>query len=116
MQQAITIMADFGNGPYAWNKDSSDKTTNVGGNIADAVGGFYGFIEISKELENDLASWVLEFERDYEKEPFDWRAFNERGIELSRRLKREVKDAFDVAYSFPWEDPVHGRDPDMKIE
>ncbi len=33
-EKTITIMADFGFGPYAWLKDASDESEHVGENIA----------------------------------------------------------------------------------
>ena len=55
----ITIMPDFGNGPYAWEKDDSDDTTYVGGNIADAVSGFeFSGYKVSAALEAKFAAWV----------------------------------------------------------
>lgn len=108
-------MADFGNGPYAWLKDSTDQTSNVGGNIADAVSGFSGTPEVSKELESEFAAWVTDFECHYDAKDFDWKAFNERGIALSHRLKRVVKDAFDIVYVAPYEDPIEGNNLGVRI-
>ena len=107
--KTITVMADFGMGPYAWLKDSSDKTSFVGGNIADAVSGFSGFLPLSARLEHDFSEWVTEFESHYDEHSFDWRNFNSRGVALSKRLKCEVKDAYDVVYVAPSEDPIDGR-------
>ena len=38
-KKTITVMPDFGMSPWAWEKDATDVTAYVGGNIADAVGG-----------------------------------------------------------------------------
>jgi len=103
-KKTITIMADFGNGPYAWLKDSSDQSKYVGGNIADAISGFSGYAEVSRELEIKFAEWVTDFENHSDERNFDWKAFNERGIALSNRLKGEVKDAFDIVYVVQSED------------
>lgn len=94
-RETVKIMADFGMGPYAWNC----------GNIADAVCGFPPEYGVSKELETDFAEWVTKFERDCDKPDFEWDAFNRRGIELARKLKKEIGNRFDIEYRIPIEDP-----------
>ncbi len=106
----ITVFADFGNGPYAWIKDSTDKTSYVGTCVADAVGGFLKSFKVSKSLEKDFADWVIYFGKHREDKKFDWVKFNSCGIELSRRLKAEVTGEYDVQYGRPYEDPDHETD------
>ena len=66
----ITIMPDFGMGPYAWRKDASDQSTAVGPNIADALSGFeHTEYRVSKALEADFAAWVTWFEREALNDP-----------------------------------------------
>lgn len=38
---------------------------------------------------------------------WDWIAFHARGLQLSRWLKEEVRDAYHVIYYKPCEDPNH---------
>jgi len=101
-------MADFGNGPYAWRRGPEAGPPQVGGNIADAVGGFQSRYGISPGLQKEFAVWVTEFERDYENPEFDWARWNEQGVALARRLKGEVGERFLVEYHYPWEDPHRG--------
>ena len=58
--KTITIMADFGFGPYAWLKDASDQTDYVGLNIANRQTGMTEF-HISKSLEVDFGKWIDKF-------------------------------------------------------
>ena len=99
-RETVIIMADFGMGPYAWK----------GGNIADASGGFPPEYGVSKELEAEFADWVTKFECDYDKPDFDWEVFNRRGIELSRKLKKEIGDRFKIEYHIPIEDSRWGEE------
>ena len=108
--KTITIMADFGFGPYAWLKDAADESDYVGINIANLKTGMTDF-KISKQLEADFAKWIDRFERDALDNPdFPWSSFHEEGICLSRRLKEEVGDATNVLYVKPFEDPQHQTD------
>jgi len=54
--ETITIMADFGNGPYAWKKRTCEGCASVGSNIADATYGLSNSIGTSAELDGDLAA------------------------------------------------------------
>ena len=84
--KTITIMADFGFGPYAWLKDAADESDYVGINIANLKTGMTDF-KISKQLEADFAKWIDRFERGALDNPdFPWSSFHEEGIRLSRRL------------------------------
>ncbi len=114
--ETITIMADFGNGPYAWKKRTCEGCASVGPNIADATCGLSHVIGSSAELDDDLAAWVVGFERRYDDPQFDWAAFHSQGVALATRLKGEVKDTFDVAYCPPHEDPLNGKMPAIAIE
>ncbi len=114
-RKIITVLADFGNGPYAWIKDSRDKTSRVGACIADAVTGFPKSFKVSKALEKDFSDWIVYFENHHEDKKFNWAKFNSRGVELSRRLKAEVGGRYDVRYTKPYEDPDHGIDETIVI-
>jgi hypothetical protein len=81
--QTITIMADIGNGPYAWIKDSLDETRYVGRNIADAYSGFDGKPLVSEALEMDFRHWIIYFENNYNDSDFDWAEFNRQGEEIA---------------------------------
>jgi len=114
--ETITIMADFGSGPYAWKKLTCDGCASVGANIADATCGLSFLIGTSTQLDDELAAWVVGFERGYDKPEFDWVSFHAQGIALATCLKREVRDRYDVAYFPPHEDPLHGQMPVFVIE
>jgi hypothetical protein len=113
--QAITIMADYGNGPYAWLKDASDERSYVGTNIADAVAGFCGDPPVSRALENDFAEWAISFERGADSPAFDWPGFHSCGIALSHRLFREIGRSFRIFYVKPHEDPKHDENGRIEI-
>jgi hypothetical protein len=104
-KNVINIMADFGMGPYGWINESVEGI-GVGGNFADTTTGFGDKlgIKISSSLEEDFADWVIVFECCYDHRDFNWNQFNARGVQLSRRLKREVHDSFYVRYHRPCED------------
>ena len=108
--KTITIMADFGFGPYAWLKDAADESDYVGINIANIKTGMAVF-KISKQLEADFAKWIDRFERGALDNPdFPWSSFHEEGLILSRRLKEETGNRVDIVYVKPFEDPNHERD------
>lgn len=101
----ISIMADFGMGPYAWLRNPEQSPPLVGSNIADSVSGFPEEYNVSSALERDFANWVTEFERDYDKPEFDWENWNKVGISLTQRLKAEIGDRFLLEYHYPFKDP-----------
>ena len=104
-EKTITIMADFGFGPYAWLKDASDQTDYVGMNIANRKTGMTEF-HITKKLEGDFAKWIDRFERYALDNPdFDWKSFHQEGVPLAKRLKQEVGNLANVLYVKPAEDP-----------
>jgi hypothetical protein len=96
-RETIYIMADFGMVPYAWHH----------GNIADSITGFPPEFGVSKELEAEFAEWVGNFERNYDKHGFDWEAFHQRGIELSRKLRKQIGHQFNIEYHKCIEDPKY---------
>ena len=110
---AICVMADFGMGPYAWLRGPDLSRPRVGGNIADSVSGFPEEYIISPALQADFATWVTEFERECENRAFDWEHWNQTGISLARRLKKEVGNRFMVEYHYPFEDPRFGGNPEI---
>jgi hypothetical protein len=104
-KQTISIMADFGMGPYAWLREVDENPPYVGSNIADAVGGFIDEIPVTKNLEENFKKWVIEFENDYDKKDFDWEKWNTDGIRLAYRLKEEIGETYEIEYHFPSEYP-----------
>lgn len=104
--KTITIMADFGMGPWAWEKDASDETTRVGLNIASSEW-IVSRYDVSTSLKKDFSAWVIHFENHYDDAGFDWPEFHRRGIELSRRLKAELGVRVKIVYAKPVEDPNH---------
>ena len=105
-EKIITIMADFGFGPYAWLKNASDETDYVGINIANRETGMTEF-DISEQLERDFAQWIDRFEQGALKDDFPWESFHQEGIQLSKRLKDEVGEIANVVCVKPTEDPDH---------
>jgi hypothetical protein len=105
----ITIMADYGSGPYAWQKPFGDASAWVGGNVADATSGFPAEFGIPPEIESEFAAWVTKFERDATNETFAWAAFHAEGISLAQRLRDALDPSFEVVYRKPCEDPTAGR-------
>ena len=102
--KTITIMPDFGNGPYAWIRDGESESEGVGLNIADAVGGFGGQYDVPAALDDQFASRVTRFERGCDDPAFDWPAFRQEALALATSLKRAVGDAYRVIYRKPHED------------
>jgi len=109
-KETIVIYADYGMCPYAWRKKSSDMTSYVGGNIADAYYGLSKVLGTSTELDKAFSAWIHLFNQPDAETTLDWNKFHYNGIELAQRLKAELGDRFEVEYYPPFEDPVrHGR-------
>ncbi len=107
--RVITIMPDFGLGPYAWQRGE--------GLIADAVTGFrLSEFKVSPELEAEFADWIDWFGGGALNPDFSWQAFHWLGIDLSRKLKAELGDQARVIYCKPLEDPACWTAPDVEIE
>ena len=104
----ITVMPDYGMGPYAWQKPASDTSTLIGICVATAVDGFETDegTTISSDLQAGFADWTAQFEQFAEKPEFDWPAFHREGLSLSRRLKQELGSNYRVSYHKPCEDPA----------
>lgn len=113
-EKTITIMPDFGNGPWAWEKDSTDETTYVGGCIASAEW-MDGRYHVSGGLKKEFGEWVSRFENQCKDEGFDWTAFHRRGMELAKRLKQELGDRVKIVYAKPVEDPNHKSEEQTEI-
>ncbi|MBN1636316.1 MAG: hypothetical protein JW920_07370 [Deltaproteobacteria bacterium] len=107
----ICIMADFGNGPYAWIRDPETAKPLVGPNIADAICGFPEDFGVSKGLHKQFANWVIDFENHYDDKGFNWEEWNQISIELCKMFKKEIGDRFLVEYHYPWEDPRYEGNP-----
>jgi len=112
--QTITIMADIGNGPYAWCKDASDESRYVGANIATAYSGFCGYPPVSEALEMEFRHWIIYFENNCDDPMFDWKEFNRQGEEMARCLYLELNGEYRIIYQKPSEDP--GSEDQRKIE
>jgi hypothetical protein len=113
--KTITIMADFGLGPYAWLKDASDESDYVGVNIANSRTGMDEF-DISDRLQKEFADWIGRFERGALDNPkFPWASFHKEGLALSRRLKKEIGEIANVVYVKPFEDPDHEQEEKTRI-
>jgi hypothetical protein len=113
----ITVMPDYGMGPYAWEKSASDQTPYVGLCIATAVDKLEteDGTTITDDLHAGFVAWAGDFEQFAETPEFDWKAFHARGADLSRRLKLELGRPFRVVYHKPFEDPAHEVDAYVEI-
>jgi hypothetical protein len=108
----LTLMPDYGFGPFLWINREPRTLGGVGGNCCSADSAC-GEHPLSRELLADLSRWVRQFERAPTREtdnaPFcvdlDWESFHERGLVLAKRLKTEVGEAWRVVYEKPKEDP-----------
>ena len=103
----ITVMPDYGMGPYAWQKPNTDDSTYVGICIATATDGFEAEdgTKISGTLESEFNEWTAKFEQFADRPGFDWEAFHSQGLKLSRQLKHELGPNYKVLYHKPCEDP-----------
>jgi hypothetical protein len=114
-KETIVIYADYGMCPYAWRKKSSDLTSYVGGDIADAYYGLSKVLGTSIELDEAFSDWSHRFNQPDSETTLDWDKFHYDGIELAQRLKAELGDRFEVEYHPPWEDPVRNGKPLIRI-
>ena len=105
----LTVMVDYGNAPFLWLVDCPDSV-GVGGNLCDGSC-WDETCPMSEGLWRKFADWAIEFDRtsfyadDFDASSWDWMAFHERGLQLTRWLKDEVGDAYRVVYLKPSEDP-----------
>lgn len=109
----LTVMPDFGSGPYLWLIENSTLDCSlVGGNIAST--GYWSskpsLSHVSQELREDFDDWITQFELYSEFPRFKWSLFHQRGLILAQRLKNQVGDKFIVRYVKPVEDPNHEQD------
>ena len=113
----ITVMPDYGMGPYAWEKPASDQTPYVGLCIATVVDKLEteDGTTITDALHAEFVAWTGDFEQFAQKPDFDWKAFHTRGTDLSHRLKMELGNRFMVVYHKPFEDPEHEVDAYVEI-
>ncbi len=102
-------MVDYGNAPFLWLVDRPGAT-GIGGNICDGTS-WDESCPMSEALWRKFADWACEFDRtafysdDYDADDWDWIAFHAVGLQLARRLKKEVGEAYRVVYDKPCEDP-----------
>ena len=113
----ITVMPDYGMGPYAWEKPASDHTPYVGLCIATAIDKreTEDGTTITDDLHAAFVAWTGDFEQFAERPDFDWKKFHARGSKLSHRLKLELGKRFRVVYHKPGEDPEHEVDAYIEI-
>ena len=106
-EHTITVMPDYGMGPYAWQKPASDSSPYVGICIATATDGFEADDgkKIGAELEAEFNEWTAQFEQFAEHPDFDWDSFHCIGLNLSRKLKAALGSNYRVVYHKPCEDP-----------
>ena len=106
-EHTITVMPDYGMGPYAWQKPTTDESPYVGICIATATDGFEADdgTKIGAELEAEFNEWTAQFEQFAESPNFDWESFHRSGLNLSKKLKAALGPNYRVVYHKPCEDP-----------
>jgi hypothetical protein len=108
----LTVMPDFGSGPFLWINREGDYYRGVGGNCCDSVSRCDNH-PMSDALFDAFSKWIAEFETapwvGWASGGLDlnWPDFHTRGLALAKRLKIEVGAAFRVIYEKPAEDPAH---------
>ena len=107
----LTVMVDYGNAPFLWIAKQPEKS-GLGSNLCD--GTFWDeSYPLSEGLWRKFADWAIEFDRtafyraSFDASDWDWAAYHDRGLQLSRWLKEEVGNSFRVVYQKPCEDPNH---------
>lgn len=115
----LTVMVDYGNAPFLW-INREPVTGGIGGNLCDATG-WHESYPLTEMLWQQFAGWAIEFDRTHfyagncDDSEWDWPTFNARGVELARKLKDEVGDAYRVIYDKPTEDPNHRIDERREV-
>jgi hypothetical protein len=116
----LTVMPEFGSGPFLRLNKTGDRHQGVGGNCC-CYRCACGSHPMSEPLLAAFSEWILEFERaewaDYAGGhlALDWNRFHRRGLELARRLKAEVGPAFRVVYEKPFEDLAERTDERREV-
>ncbi len=107
MKKQIIIMSDFGNAIF-WDKNGV------------CMGGPDGCDEfnISKSLLSEFSEWHSNFEsyKFEENSDFSWSEYHEKGMELSKKLKKELRGKVEIFYDKPFEDPNHSKNDTKLIE
>jgi hypothetical protein len=118
MNPVLSVMADYGSGPYLWIlRDGTADAPKIGPCIAS-----YGywpddeFPGIAQDLKEDFDDWIMQFESYSGLPKFRWEFFHKRGLQLARRLKAQLGDRAIVRYVTPMEDPNHKKDEVTGIE
>jgi hypothetical protein len=110
----ITVFSEYISAPCLWLLSSPDEY-GVGQNIYDD-GEWSASLPMTFELWQKFMDWAIDFANKeiILDEPltvrWDWNAFHERGLQLSRCLKQELGNAYRVVYL------KSGEDPDSQIE
>jgi len=115
----LTVLPEYGNAPFLWIVNQPYEG-GVGGNLCD--GSYWDETHpMSEGLWQKFADWAIEFDRtafyndDFDGSNWDWDAFHERGLQLTRWLKEDVGDAYRVIYLKSFEDPNHALDGRTEI-
>ena len=116
----LTVLPEYGEAPFLWIVNRPDQR-GVGPNLCDGTYWDEAF-PLSEGLWQKFADWTIEFDHtDFylnESDPADWHweAFHERGLQLTRWLKEEVGDSYQVVYQKPGEDPGHRIDERREMQ
>lgn len=119
MKPILSVMPDYGSGPYLW---VLWEGTPESGTIGPCIASYKCWPDddflshVTQELKEDFDDWVLLFEHYAEYRTFDWKTFHKRGLVVARLLKAQLGDAAVVRYVKPMEDPNHGQDEMTVIE
>ncbi len=105
----LTVLPEYGNAPFLWIVRAPEQG-GVGPNLCDGTWWDESH-PMTEGLWQKFSDWSIEFDRtafydqDYDASEWDWEAFHERGLQLTRWLKEEVGHAYRVIYMKPGEDP-----------
>ncbi len=116
----LTVMVDYGGAPFLWLKESPDEPGYMNYCMCDGDA-HYEDDPMSEELWKQFSPWAREFDQTMydshalDSDRWDWAAFHERGLHLTRQLKAEVGDTYRVVYSKPVEDPAFKKDEYMEV-
>ncbi len=116
----LTVLPEYGFGPFLWINRDPAQGGGVGPNLYDASSWDESFL-MSEGLWRKFADWVLAFEEmkfflpEVDDRDWDWMAFHARGLHLSRWLKEEVGEQYRVVYLKPHEDPNRRLDERREI-
>lgn len=110
----LTVLPEYGGEPFLWIVSRPDER-GVGPNLCDGLYWDEAF-PLSEGLWRKFVDWTLQLDHkalyvnESDKADMDWEFFHERGLQLTRWLKEDVGDSYQVVYMKTGEDPEHRKD------